>query len=1200
MDVGDDSAALLAEKLSAEEEERVLGLMDDGALASISTMFMGREKGDMITVEQLTDIMAELQVAFDPDLLSRFVPDTQSECLTLHDTKVIIGRFVDMAQRNSAEQAKAENAVAVAQSAATVVHLDTIAYLAQMLPCASTDEGVTYKWNRPKVDVRPKTTLMVSVAGLMLLVTTVLVIVVVALSNKLIADQAHASSGQFAAAAEAVFQRLTDVGTQTVIAAAMQDAAASYASIVDGLLWTHESLVFDGLKSSLDRIAGAAASEATIAQEAALARLSAKLATTATIFATAGGVIELQSLLRTWETRDKIFGLAGTYSQTPLVAMSATLSAAGAGCTPTALALASCLANNTATVRQNTQRVCGSDYAFASVSFSRLGVAVCLMQPLSTAQSTVTEALERFVTTTNDGLNASGTYELQAAVRPVGSSAAPTVIGARRRVPAPCARVGTCPDLVDGYFLLALEQPNGTDIQTTTLQGYEAKEWMVAFVRVTVSSNLQLALLYTVDRAPVLEAYYRAVGQEVTVSTDAEEAVTPRNASLDAHITIAVFDRLRRIVLLPPGTSEPSAAEQRYLTYALNKRSGFVVPTSSDVGEVLAGYTTAPAAGIAVGMQMSNLAVGAATATYFTSVANTVNTNLPEGWEISVYRVDDGTLTLLTARRKASRCRAAGSCAYHPAAVQALERKDRNFVETDDYTGEAVLAWYSYDEGPPALIVVVEMSKQRWIHDQQDKQMIDAIIVGVVVLASIQVVIFLLTRRIMDRIELDYTRYKRRIEEEKAQFSDLVKDVMPPYIAERIMKGTRLIAETHPQLTFFFSDIVGSTETSKALTNKQLVRMLGYTFMLEDDVAAFYGVHKIKTIGDAYFAVSGLEDGTAGAATGKGHQVYRMVAFACVTQQLIGPGYTHFPERTECFRVSAGGQDLGPMRMVRMRMGIHTGPAVAGVVDVGRAPHFDCFGPSVNLASRMESTSTANRVQVSGPTMDILAKLDTDNLFEFDAPRRTLVKGYGTMTTYLVKSTNIHIPKSILEKLGIEHSNQRQFFGHEAAGAAGTTGSGGAASQATAGGPDPAAPMPQLPHVPMNNGYNESPPARHALPGRVPSGNSPLPQPVEQRPGRVVTPDSTPLSKDKKEKRDKRDKRDKRPKADAPPTSPGYDAPPSMPPPSSMTLLPDAVPPADTTTVPPGVPDFDMSGVPEPPPAFDPSAFDLPPPPPPL
>jgi len=121
------------------------------------------------------------------------------------------------------------------------------------------------------------------------------------------------------------------------------------------------------------------------------------------------------------------------------------------------------------------------------------------------------------------------------------------------------------------------------------------------------------------------------------------------------------------------------------------------------------------------------------------------------------------------------------------------------------------------------------------------------------------------------------------------------------------------------------------------------------------------------------------------------------------------------------------------MRMVRMRMGIHTGSAVAGVVDVGRAPHFDCFGPSVNLASRMESTATAGRVQVSGPTAEVLSKLDQDGLFEFDAPRRTLVKGYGTMTTYLVRSTNINIPKHLLEKLGIEHANRREFFDGETA-----------------------------------------------------------------------------------------------------------------------------------------------------------------------
>eukprot|EP00656_Telonema_subtile_P054990 TRINITY_DN8363_c0_g1_i1.p1 TRINITY_DN8363_c0_g1~~TRINITY_DN8363_c0_g1_i1.p1 ORF type:complete len:197 (-),score=5.28 TRINITY_DN8363_c0_g1_i1:81-671(-) len=160
-----------------------------------------------------------------------------------------------------------------------------------------------------------------------------------------------------------------------------------------------------------------------------------------------------------------------------------------------------------------------------------------------------------------------------------------------------------------------------------------------------------------------------------------------------------------------------------------------------------------------------------------------------------------------------------------------------------------------------------------------------------------------------------------------------------------------------------------------------------------------------------------------------------MVSFACLTQQLFGPGFSHYPEKTDCFREAAGLEPEDPveaMRMVRLRMGIHTGPAVAGVVDVGRAPHFDCFGPSVNLASRMESTSTAGRVQISGPSMEILATIDKENLFEFETPRKTLVKGYGTMVTYLIKSTNLKVPEQVLSNLHIERAQRRHFFAGDA------------------------------------------------------------------------------------------------------------------------------------------------------------------------
>lgn len=323
--------------------------------------------------------------------------------------------------------------------------------------------------------------------------------------------------------------------------------------------------------------------------------------------------------------------------------------------------------------------------------------------------------------------------------------------------------------------------------------------------------------------------------------------------------------------------------------------------------------------------------------------------------------------------------------------------------------------------------------------------------IAVIAIGSIR----LLTRLVLDHIEKDYEGYREQIEKEKTQFSELVKDVMPSYISKRIMAGEKLIVDQHPQLTFLFSDIVSFTEKSRKLSTTQMVRMLGYMFMVEDGCAEYYGIHKIKTIGDAYFCVSGLDDAgkkdshvrdndattidsshhdfgdvsrTNEVGRPEDSQVYRMVAFATTVQLLLSKDYTHYPERTECFADLAGNDATGALKMMSMRMGIHSGPAIAGVVDVGRAPQFDCLGPSVNLASRMESTAMVDRIQLSAPTYEFLRAVDVNNVFEFEEPKKTLVKGYGTIKTYHIRSSTLAVPEILIKTLRIDRATRRRFF----------------------------------------------------------------------------------------------------------------------------------------------------------------------------
>jgi class 3 adenylate cyclase len=324
--------------------------------------------------------------------------------------------------------------------------------------------------------------------------------------------------------------------------------------------------------------------------------------------------------------------------------------------------------------------------------------------------------------------------------------------------------------------------------------------------------------------------------------------------------------------------------------------------------------------------------------------------------------------------------------------------------------------------------------------------------IGVVLVVATAGAMYVLMSRVLARIESDYVEYKTQIENEKIQFSELVKDVMPSFISKRILTGEKLIVDQHPMLTFLFSDIVSCGDLVRNMSTVEMVRLLGYVFMLQDAVAEFYSVHKIKTIGDAFFCVAGLEDlvkkrdaehrrriakedpeaaaeleAQAEKEPVLDHQVVRMVSFAVVVQELMGADYVHFPERTECF-LEAAGRDLGRLDMVSMQMGIHCGNAIAGVVDVGRAPHFDCFGPSVNLASRMETTAPIDRVQISAPTFDLLKNSKNGKDFDWDPPKRTLVKGYGTLNTYAIKSTTLQVPEEIIAKLKVDRAVHLKFF----------------------------------------------------------------------------------------------------------------------------------------------------------------------------
>ena len=211
---------------------------------------------------------------------------------------------------------------------------------------------------------------------------------------------------------------------------------------------------------------------------------------------------------------------------------------------------------------------------------------------------------------------------------------------------------------------------------------------------------------------------------------------------------------------------------------------------------------------------------------------------------------------------------------------------------------------------------------------------------------------------------------ERQLAEAHALNQRLLLNILPESIAERLLKGERVIADRFEEVTLLFADIVDFTVLSSRLSAIDVVSLLSDVFNMTDRLVDRFGLEKIKTIGDAYMVVGGLPE----PATDHAERIADMAL--ALSDELRG--------------MSSGGQTLS------CRMGIHMGPAVAGVIGSKKFT-YDVWGDTVNTASRMESHGVPERIQVTEP---VFRRLDGRYHFE---PRGTIeVKGKGPMETWFL------------------------------------------------------------------------------------------------------------------------------------------------------------------------------------------------------
>lgn len=213
--------------------------------------------------------------------------------------------------------------------------------------------------------------------------------------------------------------------------------------------------------------------------------------------------------------------------------------------------------------------------------------------------------------------------------------------------------------------------------------------------------------------------------------------------------------------------------------------------------------------------------------------------------------------------------------------------------------------------------------------------------------------------------------YMKEVEREKARADQLLSQIFPAHIKNRLTAGERVIADSNSEVTVVFADLVGFSSLTKRLTPGHLVELLDKLFSAFDDISEKFGVEKIKTIGDSYMAVSGL----AGSVARNTETILDM------TLELVAA----VDRVSKAERIPIG-----------VRVGVATGHAVSGVLGAKRN-HFDVWGETVNIASRMEASGIEGKVQVSEQTY-----WRYNQSFEFEERGEIEVKGHGKLKTYIL------------------------------------------------------------------------------------------------------------------------------------------------------------------------------------------------------